>query len=103
MRRRGAIFVEREMLDVDAVIRQKEIRKILAAVACGCRMLISGLVLEVDAVLGQEVRDSELFDALDQFPVQGAQLDEGDPVVSPGAMGVLVGVGVSSGQRRRRG
>ena len=28
---------------------------------------------------------------------------EGDPVVSPGAMGVLVGVGVSSGQRRRRG
>ena len=28
---------------------------------------------------------------------------EGDPVVSPGVMGVLVGVGVSSGQRRRRG
>ena len=28
---------------------------------------------------------------------------EGDPVVSPGDVGVLVGVGVSSGQRRRRG
>ena len=27
---------------------------------------------------------------------------EGDPFVSPSAMGVLVGVGVSSGQRRRR-
>ena len=28
---------------------------------------------------------------------------EGDPFVSPRVMGVLVGVGVSSGQRRRRG
>ena len=36
-------------------------------------------------------------------PLAGQGGAEGDPVVSPGAMGVLVGVGVSSGQRRRRG
>ena len=75
VRRRVVVFVEREMLDVDAVVRQQEVREILAPLRRGCWMLILGLVLEVDAVFGQEVRDLELLDALDQIPAEGAQLD----------------------------
>ena len=87
LRRRVASFIEREMLDVDAVVRQIEVRKILAPLGRGCWMLIWGLVLEVDSVLGQEIRDLELLDALDQIPAQGSQLN-----AAPVGLVVVVGV-----------
>ena len=64
-RRRPSQPVQREMLDVYAVVREVEVRPILAVLRRRGVDLVGRLVPEVDAVEREEVRDLELLEATD--------------------------------------
>ena len=64
-RRRVVAFVQREVLDVDVVAGEKEVRLILPALLRRRRRRVRLFVPERDAVFGQVVRDLQLLEALD--------------------------------------
>ena len=73
--RRVAAPVEREVLDVDVVVWQVEIRLILSMSRIRRMERVRRLVFCPDTVECEEVGDHELFVALDQIAVQRPQLD----------------------------
>ena len=67
-------MVQCEVLDIDAVSREEEVRLVLP-VPLRRRRLVRVFVPEFDAVFRQVVRDLQLFEALYQDAAQRPQLD----------------------------
>ena len=70
-RRRPSQPVQRDMLDVYAVVREVEVRPILAVLRRPGVDFAGRLVSEVDAVEREEVRERELLEARGQVAAQG--------------------------------
>ena len=63
--RRAPVFVQREVFDVDVVVRKIEIRLVLSMLRGGGRLLVRSFVLEINSVHAQEIGDLHFFEALD--------------------------------------
>ena len=72
---------KRKVLDVDSGIGQIEVGPVLALFGGRGIVLVRALVFVADAVQVEEVRDGAFLEALDQLPLQGADLQIADVVV----------------------
>ena len=79
--RGAAISVQRKVLDVDAVVREKEVRLILPMLPRRRRRLVRSFVSELNPVFRQIVRDFQLLKTLDLIPAQRPQLDASDVLI----------------------
>ena len=94
-RRGPALGIEPEMLDVDAVLGEMEVRMVLALVRRGGIVLVGCFVFVGDAIEIEVVRDLAFLVAPDLLAHQGADVVEADvvPVFAPVFEFVLALVG----------